>query len=109
MGKLTTTSQDTADRVVEAQLNAVGDASPPVEFTGTFNLAVWATASATGSVEIEKTFDGGTTWLRASNLGEVPAIPAGMTEVLFGRENGVLWRAKRVSGTGAAFFVRLSQ
>jgi hypothetical protein len=109
MGMLTTLSPDTAEFALVHQLSAVGDATPPIPITGRFNVAAWATGGATGAVKHQRTFDGGTTWLDSSNLGVVPTIGAGMSEVMFSQENGVLHRLVRVSGTGTTFFTRLSQ
>lgn len=100
---------DVANIAQTTVLAAVGDATPWFYFDGTCNIAVIAGAGTTGSIEVERSFDGGATPLRASNLGVVPAIPAGCSEVLFSRENGLLHRARRISGTGATFSVRFSQ
>lgn len=109
MGKLTPTSPDTAEKAQETQLAAINDVTPPVEMVGSFNVAVWATGGATGTVKHQRSFDGGTTWLDSANLGVVPTISAGMSEAMFSRENGVLHRLVRVSGSGTTLFARLSQ
>lgn len=100
---------DQANIAVVGQLETVGAVTAWTFIDGTFNLAVWVTGGATGSVEIEHSFDGGATVLRASNLGVVPSFPAGVSETIFSREQGKLTRVKRISGTGTGFFVRLSQ
>lgn len=109
MGRLVAGGDDQADRLVEGQLATVGAVSAPLAFVGTANVSCWATGGATGGVVVERSFDGGTTWLAVTNLGAVVNIPAGASETIFGREAGVLWRLRRATGTGATLFARLSQ
>jgi hypothetical protein len=109
MGQLNPSSPDLADRAIIQQLSTVGAVTPWFDFVGTANLAVWATGGATGTVVLEKSFDGGTTALPATNLGEAVSFAAPCAELIFSRENGVLWRARRTAGSGATLFARLSQ
>ena len=87
----------------------MGAVTPWFDFSGTANVAVRLDGGATGAIVLEKSFDGGATPLPATNLGTVVTITAPATEPIFSRENGVLWRARRTTGTGAGLFVRFSQ
>ncbi len=109
MGKRAPDQDDLAERVTEAALAAVAAVTPSFTFTGTANLALSLTGGATGTAVLDKSFDGGTTWLPASNLGVVVTLTAPCAEVIFSREAGVLHRVRRTGGTGAGFTARLSQ
>lgn len=110
MGKLTSTSQDLADRSVEQVLSAAAGPTsytPWLDFEGTFNFSMWGTG--TGTVIIERSFDGGVTAIPLTNLGQAVSFTGPASENIFGRERGVLWRARRTVATAGNVSVRLSQ
>ena len=107
MGKLTPDGQDLANIVEEHVLAAANDVSDWFRAEGTFNFSIWG--AGTGSVVIERSFDGGATAIPLTNLGQSVAFTGPASESIFGREAGVLWRARRTVATGGSFNVRFSQ
>lgn len=72
MGQLSPSGPDLAQQVVSGDFTASGQ-SDPINVYGGFNVAVWGTFSAT--VALEKSFDGGTTY--------VPVVTEGLGAVSF--------------------------
>lgn len=107
MGKLTPAGQDLANVVEEQVLTAVNDVSDWFRAEGTFNFSVWG--AGVGSVVIERSFDGGTTAIPLTNLGQAVVFTGPASESIFGRESGVLWRARRAVATSGSVNVRFSQ
>lgn len=116
MGKLTTTATDQASKVVTGRILATGASQPTANaifsFSGDWNLTVWAGAAAGGTVVLERSFDGGTTWAACTQAGAAVALvvgaSAGVTELMREPESGVLYRLNCTSFT-AAFDWRASQ
>jgi hypothetical protein len=122
MGKLTTNGAELANKVLAGRVLATG-ASQPVSvfptsnplifsFSGDWNLTLWAGAAAGGTVVLERSFDGGTTWAACTMSGaSVPLVIAAssaLTEVIREPEAGVLYRINCTAFT-AAFDWRASQ
>lgn len=90
MGKFNTAGADQAAQVEAATFTATGQ-STPIALYGDFSVAVWGTFSAT--VVLEKSFDGGTTWIPAANAaGSAISLTAALA--IQGRESemGILYR-----------------
>lgn len=110
MGKLTPAAQDLADAKSEQALTAaVGAASytPWLAFVGTANLAI--SGNGVGSVILERSFDGGTTAIPATNLGAAVTFTGPASETILNREAGVLHRLRCTAFTSGSFLARLSQ
>lgn len=86
---LTPPQGDLANIVVTGSLTATGTIGPfPVY--GDFNVALWGTF--TGSVHLQKTFDGGTTYIDTIlNSGSVAAFSAPGAISLYEPEKGVAY------------------
>jgi len=106
MAKLTSTTPDTYKSLVSGTFGATGQSGSFVSDAnnnlGTFNVAVWGTFS--GSVTLERSFDGGTTWITcgkdSSGTAATYTAPASLT--VSEPEQNVLYRLNctaYVSGT----------
>jgi hypothetical protein len=111
MGKASSNGPDEADRVLEGQIVATG-ATPSIALTGTFNLSLWSGSGAGGTAVLQRSFDGGTTWLNCTQLGVlvslVLAASSSISEVIDSPEAAVLYRLNCAAFT-AAFSYRISQ
>ena len=106
MGKRAPADQDLAQVLLAADL-AGATSSAWFEFEGTCNVAVFG--AGTGSVIIEKSFDGGTTAIPLTNLGAAITFTGPATEIIFNREDGCLHRFRRTVATAGVMSVRASQ
>jgi hypothetical protein len=95
--------------VTEGLTSASGDASTTewFEFLGTANIAIWG--AGTGTVIVERSFDGGTTAIPLTNLGAAVSFTGPASEIIFNREPGVLHRFRRTVATAGTMSVRASQ
>lgn len=95
--------------VTEGLTAAAGDASITewFEFLGTANIAIWG--AGTGTVIIERSFDGGATAIPLTNLGAAVSFTGPASEIIFNREPGVLHRFRRTVATAGTMSVRASQ
>lgn len=79
--------------------------------SGTFNVALTGTASAT--VQLERSFDGGTTWCEiwagGAQLYEWTYASTNLSETVEECEEGVLYRLNCTSYTSGTITYRLSQ
>lgn len=115
MGQLTNTAQDEFNRREVAALNAVNavsnnPATPDAWFrpVGRFNFTV--SGVFVGTVVLERTFDGGTTWVPCGALGAVIAYTTPVSEQLeHSGEIGVAYRARMTARTSGSANVRFSQ
>lgn len=113
---------DQANFVVSGNLAVVGQ-SAPFAIYGAFNLAIWAGAPPAtngvwgGSIQLEKSFDGGTTWMVVGIGGAgqgaiyVGATQNGVPVCISGSEpeKGVLYRVNLTSLTaGGPVYYRIS-
>lgn len=112
MGKLTASGSDQASKVVTGRILATGASQPTFSFSGLWNLTLWAGPAAGGTVVLERSFDGGTTWATCTQSGApvplVVAASSGLTEMVREPEAGVLYRINCTAFT-AAFDWRASQ
>jgi hypothetical protein len=74
---------------------------------GSFNVSLWGTFVAT--VRVERSFDGGTTWLPITALGSAINFTAPCSEIFMEPEVGILYQLDCTSyGTGTVNW-RISQ
>lgn len=108
MGKLTPSGVDLLqDGVVEGSFSATGQ-STSKRFKGDFNFTRGA---GNGTLVVERSFDGGTTWYAVSIdlLGTANSFTGACSLVLNEPEAGVLYRVNCTAYTGPAIPYRLSQ
>ncbi len=106
MGKLTTTGADLAGTVNTGTLtSATSTAWFP--FLGRMQLALWNTFSA--SIRAEISFDGGTTAIPLTYMGDAVIFSAPAAEVLECVEEGLLIRLTCISFTSGTCSWRLSR
>lgn len=97
MGKPSSTDTDRAVSALSGSLSA-GQSSAPVVRTGKFNVSIWGVSGA--SVALERSFDGGVTWLNCTTPGGAPnAFTANASVVCEEPEDGVLYRLTCAAGT----------
>lgn len=100
MGKLSPTTPDLAQQVVTGTFTGT-TASTSINVVGGFNVAVWGTFSAT--VAVQKSFDGGTTFIPVLDDTQTPVAFTQSSAFEFSEvELGVLYRLNCgtfVSGT----------
>jgi hypothetical protein len=83
-------------------------ASPAILLQGRFNLTL--SGSFTGlAATLERSFDGGTTWVTCSSLGAPVVFTAAASEVCEEREAGVFYRVNVTAIASGSVSVRLSQ
>jgi hypothetical protein len=107
MGRLATGAEESARNVREGSLAAIG-ATAWMPFSGRFNLAL-GPAAFTGTVQVERSFDGGATAHPCTQGGVVQLFTAPATEVLEEPEPGVLYRLNCITYTAGPIAWRLSQ
>jgi hypothetical protein len=106
----------TATAAVNVGNAASTGSSASTGFYGALNFAVWASAFV-GTVQIEKTYDNGTTWIPVALdvAGTVAsyslniASATGFNVTLFEVEHGVNWRVRCTGFTSGTLNYRLSQ
>ena len=115
-----------AAQVYGAAVLTTGQQSSSIQLFGWFMVTVWGAGMATGTFTVDRSFDGGTTWVIAvpyNATGEsltgatagiitVPTVvtgnTAGITAIYFEPERNVLFRVNAVSATGT-FNFRIAQ
>lgn len=96
MGKPTTSATDDVRSLVSGTFGATGQSSSFVvpasrDLDSKFNLSIWGTFSAT--VTLQRSFDGGTTWLDCYDQGgNVASYTAAFSGVVSEPERGVIYR-----------------
>jgi hypothetical protein len=83
-------------------------ASPQMELRGAWNLSIWGTFTGL-SLRVERSFDGGTTWLPLTNSGVIIAYSGAASEVGEAPEDGVLYRINVTAIASGTVNARLSQ
>lgn len=108
MGKRTSTGNDEALEILSGTFTATGQSGTKVLW-GKFNVSLWGTF--VGTVQIERSFDGGVTWLPASKdtSGTVASYTAPMTVVCEEPERGVNFRLNCTAFTSGTINYRVSQ
>lgn len=81
--------------------------SADATFKGEFNVSLWGTFVAT--VQLERSFDAGSTWLPVTALGTGITFTAPATEVFSEPEAGVRYRLNCTAYTSGTVNYRISQ
>jgi hypothetical protein len=100
-----TPAGDLANQVVSGTLSAVA-ASAGAAFFGPFNVSAWGTFS--GTVQIQRSFDGGTEWLTRVDLVGNGSYTTPISLVVAEPERGVLYRLACTAFTSGTINYRLS-
>lgn len=121
MGKQNASGTEVANRVVSGQFTATGRSGnantginggqtgqPPI-FKDIFNIAIWGTFVAT--LQLEKSFDGGTTWLPVSkdSSGSVATYTSAVNLGIYEPEKDVLYSWNCTAYTSGTVNYRISQ
>ena len=107
MGALLGGGADLALQVASGTLTGLADAGTAIMLRGNFNISVWGTFVAT--VELERSFDGGTTWIRVTfSDGGALTYKAPASAVWSEAEYGVLFRLRCTAYTSGSINWRLS-
>ena len=107
MGALSNGGTDLALQVATGTLGALDDVGAGVLLRGNFNVSVWGTFVAT--VALERSFDGGTTWIRVTfSDGGILAYTAPASAVWSEAEYGVMFRLRCTAYTSGTVHWRLS-
>lgn len=108
MGQLSPTDRDMASSVLTGTLSSAAQGAARV-FTGTFNVQL--NISGTLTAALQRSFDGGTTFITVSQSADgTPATYTGSVSLsLFEPEEGVYWRVAVTSFSSGSCIFRLSQ
>jgi hypothetical protein len=108
MGKLSTTGSELAQTVSSAAVTSAAVIGTPIALLGKFNLAIWGVF--VGTVVLEKSFDGGATFIQCINRQTQTAVsftaPAAMS--FDEPEPGVLYQLRCSAFTSGTVNGRLS-
>jgi hypothetical protein len=109
MGLFAPGGLEQAASLVTGTLGVLNAASPPIALLGNFNTAVWGTF--VGTVTLENSYDGGTTWIPVINKHTGAAItytaPGALQEDEF--EAGVYYRLQMTLFTSGSASYRISE
>lgn len=109
MGLFAPGAPEQAQSLVTGTLVALNGASSSLPLLGCFNVAVWGVF--VGTVTVETSFDGGTTWIPVINkrtgLGITFAAPGAIQEDEV--EPGVLYRVQMTAYTSGTASYRISE
>lgn len=107
MGKPSTTSLEMGSPVLTGTFTGTGQSSS-VSFYGRFNVSLYGTFVA--AVQLERSFDGGSNWLVASEdaAGTAASWTSAITVVANESEAGVLYRLNCTAYTSGTVTYRLS-
>lgn len=98
-----------ANTVIAGSFTGAGQSSQPAQFYGPFAASAWGTFA--GTVELQRSPDGGTTWIPASldSAGAAADFSAPMTVQITEPEWGVVWRITCTAYSSGTINYRLSQ
>lgn len=109
MGVFASGGLEQAQTVVTGALGSANAASTPVPLLGNFNVAVWGTF--VGTVTLQTSYDGGSTWIPTINKHTGAAItftsPGALQEDEV--EAGVYYRLQMTAYTSGSASVRISE
>ena len=107
MGQATTTSGDVAAPLVAGSFTSSTTGAAQT-FWGYLNVSVWGTF--VGTVQLERSFDGGTTWIVISRdvVGALSPLTAPGSFVTFEPEHQVQYRLNCTAYTSGTISYRLS-
>jgi hypothetical protein len=108
MGKRNTTANEEAVEVLTGSFTATGTATPRA-LLGDFNIALWGTF--VGTVAVERSFDGGTTFIAVARdtSGTAATFTAATSLSISEPERSVLYRLNCTAFTSGTINYRLSQ
>ncbi len=108
MGKgLSPSGTDTANPLSSGSFAATGQSAPVVLY-GDFNVSLWG--AFVGTVALERSFDGGTTWLPVSSAaGTAASWTAPVSTTWTEPEHNVAYRLNCTAYTSGTINYRLSQ
>lgn len=109
MARRTPSSPDAASSIVTAAFTGTGVSDSAAFFVGGINVVVWGTFS--GAVQIERSFDGGATWLVLDQdlTGTDLTFTAPRGCIVEEVESAVLYRANCTTLASGTLNVRLRQ
>lgn len=108
MGQPSTSAPDIAAAVSQAPLVAANETTRPIAMTGAYNATVSGTFVA--QLALERTFDGGATWVPVPDGAGGTVVAAGPTSlVLYEPEDGVLYRWRVSSFSSGSAVARVSR
>ena len=109
MGQFAVGAQEQAQSIVNTTIGALNAATPGLFMLGCFNVAVWGVF--TGTVQVQCSFDGGTTWIPVINKRTGAMItftaPGAIQEDEV--EPGVQYRCQMTAYTSGTANVRISE
>ncbi len=107
MGQYTPGAVDQAAQILSGTFTATGQSSA-IAFYGPFSVALWGTFA--GTVQVQKSFDGGTTWIPygADDTGAIPVVSAPVSFRAVESELGVNYRLACTAFTSGTINYRLS-
>lgn len=88
-------------------LTAAGQAGPALGLHGKANMTLWG--SFTGTVVLQRSFDGGAVWHTCTRLGSAVTFAAPCSEVFEEPEENVVYRLICLDLSSGAITWRLSQ
>jgi hypothetical protein len=108
MGKRSTTANDEAVEVLSGTFAATGTSTPKALW-GDFNVVIWG--SFVGTIAVERSFDGGTTFVAVARdtSGTAATFTAATSLSISEPEKGVLYRLNCTAYTSGTANYRLSQ
>jgi hypothetical protein len=109
VGKFAVGSLEQAQTVVTGAIGALNGTSTATPFLGPFNVAVWGVF--VGTLTLESSFDGGTTWIPVLNKHTALAITFTAPSVLQEEEvePGVLYQLTMTAYTSGSANYRISE
>jgi hypothetical protein len=109
MGKRSLTANEEAKSIAAGTFSAAGAGTSPLPFIGNFNVTIWGTF--VGTVQLERSFDGGATWIVAAKdtSGTAAAYTAPCSLVCSEPESGVIYRLNCTAYTSGTVSYRISQ
>jgi hypothetical protein len=108
MGKRNTTANDEAVEVLSGSFAATGTSAARALWNA-FNIVLWGTF--VGTVNVERSFDGGTTFVPVARdtTGTAMSFTAPASLAVSEPERGVLYRLNCTAWTSGSISYRLSQ
>lgn len=108
MGKIAPTDRDIATSVATGTLSSAAAGAGKV-FTGTFNVELQISGTLTAA--LQRSFDGGTTYVTVAQSadGTAATYTASTSLTLFEPEEGVYWRVSVTAFTSGSCIYRISQ
>ncbi len=107
MGKFSATGPEQANQVLTGSFSATGQ-SQTISVYADFSFAIWGTF--VGTVALEKSFDGGTTWIAASSdmAGTPISLSSPIAVCAIEVELGILYRMNCTAFTSGTINYRIS-